>query len=325
MNWITKAVFSLDSMEDEKTNKKTRNKDHQDWCACKSIWDYFGDRFECRCCTCCGHCKNTDDKSNCLVKLSYWCCECDCGDDDLENKKLPHEHKIILRKEHGQWYFGFMKLNMNRIGIYLLLCGCIWCASVAFFQAVILSYESVSNGNTDCPTPKYGTSATVVDCFIFANTFEASPINKTSSIQCNGTTQLSFSGFRAACFAWIYDDVEVTDVIEELGICAGIIAMLGTVVIILYYLCRDHRWRFFFDILASLAVAAIPVLLYRKGNVPFIAYILLGTLCGTIIITEYLLKYVPLCTWLCFVIAAYKRIFKPNTQSTVKSFNSKNP
>jgi predicted membrane channel-forming protein YqfA (hemolysin III family) len=115
--------------------------------------------------------------------------------------------------------------------------------------------------------------------------------------------------------------VEVGDVIEMLGICAGIIASLGTVVVILYYLCRQHRWRFIFDIIACLAVAAIPVLIYRNGNVPFITYILLGSLCGIIIITEYLLNYIPLLTWLCLAIGVYKYIKNCVKQSTVIPLN----
>jgi hypothetical protein len=217
---------------------------------------------------------------------------------------------------------------MNRIGIYLLLCGCTWCASIAFFEAVILSYAVVSNGNTDCPIPKYGTSATVMDCFAFQNAFNVTPINTTFSIQCNGTAPLLFNGFQAGCFAWIYSNVEAVDVIEELGICTGIIAMLGTVVIILSYLCRDHKWRFLFDILVCCGVVAIPVLLYQKGNIPFIAYILLGTLCGVIIITEYLLGCVPLLTWLCLlnrVCKCIKNDDEPNTQAPVTRFDSKNP
>jgi hypothetical protein len=324
MSWMIETVFALHS-EDGKTNESTDDESSQSCDTCRSIWDFFGRIFECRCCTCCRRSTNTDDKDNCLEKFSYWCCECDCGDDDLENKKLPHERKLILRKEHGQWYFGFMKLNMNRIGIYLLICGCIWCASIAFFEAIILSYTIVSNGDTTCPTPKYGSSASALDCFVFQNAWDLSPINKTSSIQCNSTTQLSFSGFQAACFVWIYSDVEATDVIEELGICAGIIAMLGTVVIILCYLCRRHRWRVLFDILVCLAVAGIPILLSKKGYIPFIAYILLGTLCGVIIITEYLLECVPLCTWLCLVIRActsIKNYFK-SKQTTVTPVNRK--
>ncbi len=315
MNWITKTVFSLDPAN-ETMNERTGNKSYSlpDWCSCRDIWKYFGKVFDCGYCTCCTRCRNMDHTHNCFTKICYCCCECHCGgygdDVDLENKKLPHNHRLLLRKEHGQWYCGVMKLNMKRIGIYLLLCGCIWCASVAFFEAVILSYGFVSKGDTNCPTPKYGTSATVMDCFIFQNVFDTTPINKTSSIQCNGTVQLSFSGFQAGCFAWIYNDVDTIDVIEELGICAGIIAMLGTVVIILCYLCRDHRWRLFFEIVVCCAIAAIPTLLYTRGNIPFIAYILLGTLCGVIIITEYILEYAPLFTWLCLVIGAYKRIKK---------------
>jgi hypothetical protein len=41
------------------------------------------------------------------------------------------------------------------------------------------------------------------------------------------------------------------------------------------------------------------VLNYTKGDVPFITYILLGSLCAAVAITEYLLDYVPFLTGLC--------------------------
>jgi hypothetical protein len=138
-----------------------------------------------------------------------------------------------------------------------------------------------------------------VDCFIFQLIRDISPINNSFPTQCNSTVALSFSGVRADCFTWVYAQVGVVDVIEELGICTGIVALLGTFVAVISYLCQHHRWRLLSDITACLAVAAIPFLVYRDGSVPFLTYILLGSLSGIIIVTEYLLGYVPLLAWLC--------------------------
>jgi hypothetical protein len=189
---------------------------------------------------------------------------------------------------------------MNRIGLYFLLCASLWCAAVVFFEGIILGYATANNGDS-CPTPKRGTPSTTVDCFIFQNAFDRDPTNTSYPTQCNSSMSITFNGYSAACFAWIYADVEVIDVIEELGICAGIVALLGSLVAVMGYLCRKHRWRFLFDIAAVLAIAAIPVLIYRKGDIPFMTYILLASLSAAIAITEYLLHYVPLLTWLCLV------------------------
>jgi hypothetical protein len=320
MDWIIQAVFFMDPVEGENDENKS---DTPDWCKCKKIWDFFGNVFDWKCCESYRCCKETHRVKKQLEKFSYRCLECDCGSEDLENKKLPHHHKLKVRKDQGKWYCGCIKLNMNRIGIYLLLCACFWCGSIAFFEAIILAYASVNSGDS-CPVPKKGTPSTVVECFIYQNRFDTSPINTNSPTQCNGTTALSFSGFRAGCFAWVYANVEVGDVIEELGICAGIIASLGTVVVILYYLCRKHRWRLLFDNVACMSIAAIPILFYREGNLPFITFILLGSLCAVIIITEYLLNYVPLLTSLCLLTAAYqwiKTCGNPNKRSQVRPYN----
>jgi hypothetical protein len=130
---------------------------------------------------------------------------------------------------------------------------------------------------------------------------------------------ITFNGHSASCFAWIYADVEVVDVIEELGICAGIVALLGSVVAIMSYLCLNHRWRLIFDIVAILAIAAIPVLIYRKGDVPFMTYILLGSLCAVIAITEYLLHFVPFLTWLCLANRFFRCIMCCGKSSKVAS------
>jgi hypothetical protein len=183
--------------------------------------------------------------------------------------------------------------------LYLLLCAALWSAVVVFFEGIILGYATAKPGDS-CPTPKRGTPATVVNCFIFQNAFDVSPINTSFPTLCNSSMSLPSVGYSAACFTWIYANVQVVDVIEELGICAGIVALFGSFVAVMSYLCQAHRWRFLFDHIAVLSVVAIPVLLYSGGDLPFMTYILLGSLTFSILITEYLLHYVPLLTWLCF-------------------------
>jgi hypothetical protein len=164
-----------------------------------------------------------------------------------------------------------------------------------FFEGIILGYATAKPGDS-CPTPKRGTPATVVNCFIFQNAFDVLPINTSFPTPCNSSMSLPSVGSWAACFTWIYADVQVVDVIEELGICAGIVALFGSFVAVMSYLCQTHRWRFLFDHIAALAVAAIPLLIYARGDIPFMTYILLGSLAFSILITEYLLHYVPLLT-----------------------------
>ncbi len=102
--------------------------------------------------------------------------------------------------------------------------------------------------------------------------------------------------------------MEVVDVIEQLGICSGIIAFIDITVAIMGYLCRKHRWCLIFDILACLAIVAIPILIEKRGGVAFLTYILLISLSSTITITEYLLGYVPLLTGLCIAETVYQHI-----------------
>jgi hypothetical protein len=319
--------------------KKNKNKgtDIPPWCTCIYIWKFFEKVFQsgcrcwncckcwhcCKCCKCSGCNFTSDDCDNCLINVSHCCCECDCGDGDLKTKLLPHHHPLNLHKMADTRYFGFIYLNLNRIGVYLLLCAFLWCAAVVFFEGIVLGYATVKSGDS-CPTPKKGNPATVVDCFIFQNAFDTSPINKTFPTQCNSSMIMSFSGFSASCFAWIYADVEVIDVIEELGICAGIVALLGSVVAVMSYLCRQHRWRLVFDTLAASSIAAIPILLYQDGDVPFMTYILLVSFFVAIAITEYLMHYVPLLTGLCLVNRIFRCIQyrKRTTSCPVTTWNS---
>ncbi len=306
--------------EDRKTEKNTTKKtgtDTPQWCTCSYIWEFFGKVFKCRCkCwTCCGCNGISKDCDNCLINLSHCCCECDFGDEDLKNKLLPHHHYLNLRRTAASKYGGFIYLNLDRIGVYLLLCASLWCAAVVFFEEIILGYATANSGNS-CPTPKRGTPSTIVDCFIFKNAFDVNPINTSFPTQCNSSMSIIFTGYSASCFAWIYANVEVADVIEELGICAGIVALLGSVVAIMGYLCRKHRWRIIFDMIAVSAVAAIPSLIYRKGDVPFMTHILLGSLCAVIAITQYLLHYVPFLTWLCLLNRIFRCIKYRNKSNT---------
>lgn len=312
--------------EDRHTPTETEEdrKSHLDGCICTKIWNGFKNFFACECCqpyACCVAWK----------RICHWLgghCRCTCCCDykaDLKNKRLPHAHPVKLHKKYAQWYFGyFIHINLKKVGVYLLLCTCVWSAAIAFFEAVILSYVIVSNGDTACPIPKRATKATQVDCFSYKNSFDSTPANKTFPIPCNSTMPLLFTGSWAGCYAWIYADVEVVDVIEELGICSGIIAFIGSTVTIMSYLCRHHQWRLIYDILACSAIAAIPILIQKDGSVPFLTYVLLLSLFLSICITQYLLDFVPLLTGICVVNMIYTRIkkcFKSNTQSTVIPFN----
>jgi hypothetical protein len=319
-----KTGEDLNKNTENETNKKTYI---PPWCICSYIWKFFAKVFQCKCrcwksCKCC-KCRGCDftskDCENCLINFSSCCCECDCRDGDLKNKLLPHHLHLNLRRAAETRYFGFIYLNINRTGIYLLLCSFLWCGAVVCFEGIVLGYATAQSGDS-CPTPKRGTPATVVDCFIFQNAFETTPINTTYATRCNASMTITFTGSSASCFAWIYADVDVVDVIEELGICAGIVALLGSCVAVMSYLCRKHRWRFAFDTIAVLAVLAIPILVYRKGKIPFMTYILLGTLAGAIAMTEYILGYVPFITGICLgnrIFSCIKYRYKPNISNQV--------
>ncbi|CAF3431750.1 unnamed protein product [Rotaria socialis] len=122
----------------------------------------------------------------------------------------------------GSWYCGRLKINLNRIGIYILLILCAWCAAIAFFEGTILAYAPASDGDT-CPVPQKVAITSTMDCFIFANPWDSNPINMSYLIKCNESMVLKIGDFGARCFGWIYNDVKVVDVLEELGSCAGII------------------------------------------------------------------------------------------------------
>jgi hypothetical protein len=293
-------------------------------CICDDIWKVFKIIFEWKHCQDYACCKAWEDLWNWLGKhcRCTWCCD---FKGDLQDKQLPRDHKLKLRREYAQYYCGrFIHLNLNKFGVYLLLCTCVWGASVAFFEAVILGYAVISSDDTTCPIPGRATKGAQVDCFIYKNSFDSTP-NKTFPISCNITTPLVFHGSWAGCYAWIYADVEVVDVIEELGICSGIIAFIGSNVTIMSYLCRHHRWRLIYDILACLAIAAAPILIRYDGTVPFLTYVLLASLLISICITQYLLGKVPLLTGICVAHMVYKGIrncFKSVTRSNKIDHNS---
>ncbi|CAF1361865.1 unnamed protein product [Rotaria sordida] len=215
---------------------------------------------------------------------------------------------MTLQKSQTVWHCG-RKLNTTRVSVYILLCLCIWCGSLAFFEGVILGYATAGKGD-DCPIPKRAASTTVMDCFVYEERFDASPRNKTFSVQCNETTKVLFNGSWAGCFAWIHTDVEVVEVIDALGICTGIIAFIGSAVAIISYLCQQHRWRLIFDILACVAAAFIPWFISTMGHLPFLTYILMGSLISVIMTTQYLLGFVPFLTWLCLAREACRSIKK---------------
>jgi hypothetical protein len=306
MEWILRTIFCLEDV-DKKSDRTVTNTETEtatsgtpSRCICEKVWNWSGKFFEqIRCkrnLTTTGNSTSTDN-ANCLKTFWDWCNRT-CGHDKLDDKVWPHSGVVELSQKHDQLYCWLLKLNMNKIGVYFLLSTCVWCASIAFFEGVILGYATAGNGDI-CPVPKRGTAATEVYCFVYKNSFDPAPENRSFPVQCNRSMVVHIDGNWAGCFAWIYADVEVVDVLEELGICAGIIAFFGSTVAIISYLCRDHSWRLFFDILACLAIAAIPILIQDRGDVPFLTYILLGSLCISIIVTQYLRKCVPGSTWFC--------------------------
>jgi hypothetical protein len=314
IGWILETIFFMKDVTKKEPDPETEE------CLCKNILErlhswFAEERYQNYPC-----CKALERAWGWLVKCYNCICPCN-KDKNFENKWLPHNLEVILNREGAEQHCRPpIHFYMNRLGVYSLICTCVWCAFVAFFEAVILGYAIVMNGNTACPVPKRASDTTIVDCFSYNNAFDTTPANKTFPSQCNGTSRLTFTGAWAGCYAWIYADVAVVDVIEQLGICSGIIAFIGSTVAIMSYLCRQHGWRLFFDIVAYLAIAAIPILINYDGSVPFLTYSLLISLFISIAITEYLLGCIPLLTEICIAHMAYKRIrkcIKSVTQSTV--------
>lgn len=195
---------------------------------------------------------------------------------------------------------------MKKMMVYGLLCTTVWCAAISFFEGVIMAYATAGDGDR-CPIPKRGTDAMVMDCFIYEHSFDPSPVNRRFPEKCNFTTPLSFNGNWAGCFGWIYNDVEVVEVIDALGVCTGIVAFIGGAAVLIGFLCQKHRWRLVFDITATLLIpGAIYPLIRFRGHVPFLTYVLLTSLAHIIVTTEYFLKRVPLSTILCTVKMVYK-------------------
>lgn len=274
------------------------------WCICDQIWTAFGNFLQCKkiycslckpstkpnehVCKCC-----SDEAQYCATNFYHCCFECDCQDADLHEKDLPLKRDLNLSREHERWYLGCMHCNLNRLGVYFILSAALWLGFLVFFEQAVLSYGVVRTG-ASCPMPNLGTESTTMDCFIFNS--GSWPINPDSPIQCNKSTTVSFTGDFAVCCAYIYQDVKAFDYMDKIGVCTGVVAFIGTLVVILSHLLHHHRWRLFFEVVAAGCVVAAPTI---GGGYPFASYIMLVVVAIIILVTEYLVGKPVGLTWCC--------------------------
>ncbi|UJR29754.1 hypothetical protein I4U23_017302 [Adineta vaga] len=161
-------------------------------------------------------------------------------EDDEEIKKKMKE--IFKDEKSFPWNILPRRCKCTRsdwIGFLFCLLGTMTLSitAILIFQGCVLANARVIP-DSDCP--EYP-----MDCFIFNETGTSSPINETVSFYCLPSNKTQFpSNLQDAtgwCYGWIIRLQSTKKILDQLGVCSGLIGLFTTILAIIIYLGRTIK------------------------------------------------------------------------------------
>ncbi|UJR29756.1 hypothetical protein I4U23_017304 [Adineta vaga] len=185
----------------------------------------------------------------------------------LEDEKTKNAHSIIG--------CGDCKLSRNGwIGLLFCLLGIMTLSitAILIFQGCILANARVIPDG-DCPEFE-------MDCFIFNGTSSSSPINQSASFHCFPKNKTQFpSNLQDAtgwCYGWIFRFQSTKSVLDQLGVCSGLIGLFTGILAIIVYLGRCIKTLILCPSLIICCVAACVLLPVFKWSFAPLSYSVLS-------------------------------------------------
>lgn len=193
-------------------------------------------------------------------------------EDDIEDEKEGHINnakqsntptKRVVNIIGG--YFCFLAILTLTITAILIFQGC-----------VLMNTRILPNdGCPDYP----------VDCFVF-NGSSHEPINESISFHCNPTNHTYFpdnlSDPTALCFGWIIRLQTTKEILDQLGVCTGLLGLFTTLLAIIIYLGKTKKNLILCLIFIACCITTIVLLIVYKWSFSPLSYavLILGAALG---------------------------------------------
>jgi hypothetical protein len=134
------------------------------------------------------------------------------------------------------------------------------------FQKLILSSSRITN-TRECPN-------FTANCFVFQNQNDITPHGPYT---CKPGQIVNLSIQRSMwCYNWVYNNKEISDILEALGICGGLLGIISSIVPFLYHLFSYEKCRFPCSIAYGLiCIGILIVLRLQKISISFLTWLVI--------------------------------------------------
>jgi hypothetical protein len=118
-----------------------------------------------------------------------------------------------------------------------------------------------------------------MDCFVFPNATAHDPISDSATFHCDpsNTTQFpsNMSDATAWCFGWIIRLQTTKDILDQLGVCTGLIGLFTTLLAVVIYLGRSKKTLVLCSIFILCCIVAVILLVFYKWSFAPLTYAVL--------------------------------------------------
>ena len=188
---------------------------------------------------------------------------------------VPDESAGTVPEEKTRIFsLAFSKRNGELVityGALVLLCGVLLgLMAVLIFDGCILGNAPLESGD-DCPSYP-------MDCFLFPTRDNATIVQ---SFRCLPNDAINFTSIypdgHAWCYGWIIGRQTTKNVLDQIGICAGLLGLFATIIVLFTYIMKYPNSYVVFSCLSLTAIVAAVLALAITGiSVVLLTYVTLG-------------------------------------------------
>lgn len=180
---------------------------------------------------------------------------------------------------------------------------------IVMFDRLILPSRRVSLGES-CPD-------FVADCFVFQSQTDVTPLGPFNCIP-KGTASNHIEGM-TVCYGWVVTYQDMSDIIEVLGVCGGLLSIVGSIVPFVYYLSANENCFpcsiLYGFIATAISGGIIATCVYFKISISFLTWFVLSLTAGLSLLAS---------PWACASIRRKKKARK-NQIIAIQTFRRPSP
>lgn len=192
-------------------------------------------------------------------------------------RKVSNNDEDIILDVFGN-QVNFAEHRRMRIALRIIILVSFHVVAVVFVDGCILS-KSILTSKSSCPT----TPATT--CFYFGTIFSIDG----KPFDCSAGEPISAANVTAEmvmCYAWEIKSQSAIGILNQLGICSSILALIGVFFKFLYYLANRRYWGIPVIVGLGLIIIVVPIIVWTVLRTPMSLIIVLLVVAGVILLAS---------------------------------------